>query len=67
MKKIKVTEKDLQDIGFIYLGELGCCCKQHRANQLWRWRDELVIYDPEEETVVWRTYNESRYMTGGVR
>jgi hypothetical protein len=56
-----VTEAQLTEKGFEYLGEFGCCTKQHKANQLWAWRDELVIYDPEEERIIWREYNEPRY------
>lgn len=56
-----VTEEQLAEKGFEYLGEFGCCNKQHRANQLWAWRDELVIYDPEDQRIIWREYNEPRY------
>lgn len=56
-----VTEEELTQKGFEYLGEFGCCNKQHRANQLWRWRDELIIYDPEDQRIIWREYNEPRY------
>ena len=57
----KYSEQDLKDKGFVYLGEFGCCCKQHRANQLWRFRDELIIYDPEDEHIIWRAYDKPRY------
>lgn len=56
-----VTEEQLAEKGFEYLGEFGCCNKQHKANQLWRWRDELIIYDPEAQRIIWREFNEPRY------
>lgn len=57
------TEQELRNIGYMYLGEYGVSTKDHPANQLWRWRDELIIYDPEENTIVWRAFNEERYQT----
>jgi len=57
----KITEQQMSEIGYEYLGEYGVANKEHRANQLWRWRDELVLYDPEEERIVWRETNEPRY------
>ena len=62
MKK-KTTEQELHDIGYIYLGEYGGATKDRKANQLWRWRDELIIYDPEEEMIIWREWNEPRFQT----
>jgi hypothetical protein len=60
--KVKsITEQQMSEIGYVYLGEYGVATKEHRANQLWRWRDELVLYDSEEERIVWREYNEPRY------
>lgn len=61
MKPAKITEDELQKIGYEYLGEMCCETKLHTPNQLWRWRDELIIYDPETQTVVWRWYNEPHY------
>lgn len=57
----KLSEKDLVKKGYLYLGEYGVSTKVHPANQLWRFRDELVIYDPEEQRIVWRQFNEPRY------
>lgn len=57
----KITEKELSEYGFLYLGEYGVSTKTHRANQIWRCYDELIIYDPEEERIVWRAFNEPRY------
>ena len=51
----------MSEIGYVYLGEYGNTTKDHRANQLWSWRDELVIYDPEEERIVRRETEEPRY------
>lgn len=66
MAKKTITEKELIEIGYVYLGEYGGAPPSHRANQLWRWRDELIIYDPEEERIVWRAYNEPRYAVRGL-
>lgn len=63
----KITEQQLSEIGYEYLGEYGSACKEHRANQLWRWRDELVLYDPEEQRIIWRETNEPRYQRTFVR
>lgn len=63
MKPDKITEQQLSEIGYEYLGEMCGETKLHKPNQLWRWRDELIIYDPEEEMIIWREYNEPRYQT----
>ena len=57
----KITEQELFDKGYIYLGEYGAATKDHQANQLWRWRDELILYDPEAEMIIWREFNEPRF------
>lgn len=61
MNKQPITEEQMSEIGYEYLGEYGVATKEHRSNQLWRWRDELVLYDPEEQRIVWREFNEPRY------
>ena len=59
----KITERELLDKGFTYLGEFGVCNKCHRANQLWRLWDEMIIYDPEDQRIIWRQLDEPRYQT----
>lgn len=55
------TEQELFEIGYIYLGVLGGETKSQLPNQLWRFRDELIIWNPEDGTIVFREYNEPRY------
>ncbi|MEI6529700.1 MAG: hypothetical protein WCN88_04910 [Candidatus Falkowbacteria bacterium] len=55
---MKHTEQEMRDLGYVYLGESSPNTKDHRANQLWKWRDELVIYNPEEERIIWRETDE---------
>lgn len=63
MKTKQYTELDLKGLGYVYLGEYGVSNKDHPANQLWRWRDELILYDPESQEIIWRQWNEPRFQT----
>jgi hypothetical protein len=56
----KMTEQQLIDAGYDYVGK-------HGNNELWRKRDELIIYDPDEERIVWSAFNEERYQFGSGR
>ena len=64
MKK-KTTEQDLLNAEYVYLGEYGYSTESRQANQLWRKHDELILYDPEEERIVWSQFDEARYQTRG--
>jgi len=64
MKK-KTTEQDLVNAGYDYLGPYGQATRDREPNQLWRKHDELIIYDPEEERIIWSQFNEPRYQTRG--
>lgn len=61
MKTTKYTEQELFEIGYEYLGVMGGSTKDHEANQLWRFRDEMIIWNPEDGSIIYREYNEPRY------
>lgn len=61
MKNQTYSEQELFDLGYVYLGVMGGETKSQTPNQLWRFMDELIIYDPETQTIIFREYNEPRY------
>jgi hypothetical protein len=61
VKDEKITVEKLREVGYEYLGKMCVDNSRHEPNQLWRWRDELIIYDPEEQQVIYRQFNEPRY------
>jgi hypothetical protein len=65
MAKSTISEQELREQGWMYLGEYGIKdSKIHVPNQLWRKDDELIIYDPEIERILFREFNEERYQYG---
>lgn len=52
MKTKKLTEQDLFDMGYDYIGEIGNETHEHEPNQIWRRNGEEVVYNPEEEELL---------------
>jgi hypothetical protein len=63
--KAKTTEQDLLNGDYVYLGVYGVAPEGVKPNELWRRHDELVLFDPEEERIIWKQLNEPRYQTKG--
>ena len=61
MRTAVITEQEMIDQGYFYLGEYGGSQGDHVPNQLWRKNDELCIYDPEEKRILSSLFNEPRY------
>ncbi len=58
MEKKPILAQELSEIGYEYLGELVALVNGHQQRQLWQWRDELVIYSPEDKAITWRQSGE---------
>ena len=61
---LKVSEQELQEKGYLYLGDYGVSrSKLYRANQIWlNYSDgDLIIYDPDDEKILRSIQKEPRY------
>lgn len=52
-----MTRSEMKAIGYEYVGPMG------DGNELWRWRDELVLYNPDTEEITWREYQKPTQTT----
>lgn len=57
-EKQKISKQEMSDRGYVYCGETCNSNHKKQANQYWWWRDELIVYDPENEIICWRQYDE---------
>jgi len=58
MEKKPILAQEMHEMGYVYLGEMAPLINGHQQRQLWRWRDELIIYSPEDQEISWRQSSE---------